>query len=273
MHTQFYLITPLSNLHVGSGDVSVGVIDNLIQRDVLTDFPNINASSLKGAIREYCKYNHLANEEALFGSDHKETKKTKGTFRFFDANLLAIPVRSDKTPYLMATSIGILKEFVYKLNQFGVSSSTENIQKFIDAVGQIQDKRPVIFNRPFEHAIIEELDYRAEYKEGIELAHISGVIEGDIALLSDNDMRLICDNNHLPVIARNHLENGTSANLWYEQVLPRYSQLYFTVVSNSNTDFESFDNVIQNSPVSIGANASIGYGYCKITKLTPNEIK
>lgn len=267
MYTQFYLIKPLSSLHVGSGDVSFGVIDNLVQRDVLTDLPNINSSSLKGSLREFCRYSKMDELEKIFGSDAESDKKIKGSFRFFDANLLAIPVRSNKTPYLAATSISILKEFVYKLNQFGISSSAENIEKFIDAVGEIKDKQPIVLSEKLKDAIIEEIDYKAEYKKITELSFNGSFIEGDIVLLSDNDMCLICDNNHLPVIARNHLENGTSANLWYEQVLPRYSQLYFAVVGKEESDFQKFNKIIERAPVSIGANASIGYGYCKITKL------
>lgn len=268
MHTQFYLITPLSNLHVGSGDVSVGVIDNLIQRDVLTDLPNINASSLKGAIREYCKHKKLVNEDALFGSDPKETKKTKGAFRFFDANLLAIPVRSKTVPYLMATSISILNEFIYKMRQFGITASySDKLQSLVDAIGKVEHKQPIVFTKQLENAVIEELDFKAVLKEIEDLSALENLIGSNMAILSDDDMRLICDNNHLPVIARNHLDNGTSTNLWYEQILPRYTQLYFAVVGNEQADFKDFDIKIQESPVSIGANASIGYGYCKIEKL------
>ena len=51
MTTRMYVINTLSNMHVGSGEVNYGVIDNLIQRDSVTNLPNINYSGLKGAIR------------------------------------------------------------------------------------------------------------------------------------------------------------------------------------------------------------------------------
>ena len=57
MTTRMYVINTLSNMHVGSGEVNYGVIDNLIQRDSVTNLPNINSSGLKGAIREYFKEN------------------------------------------------------------------------------------------------------------------------------------------------------------------------------------------------------------------------
>lgn len=268
MYTQFYLIKPLSNLHVGSGDVSVGVIDNLIQRDVLTNFPAIYSSSLKGALREFCKHQNLVDLKKIFGSDAGDSQKIKGNFRFFDASLLAIPVRTSKTPYLMATSVELLQELVSKIEQFGVQETkVDPLKKFIKDVGTVEDKKPIVSNKSLEGAIIEELDFKAEHKANVELSAISKIIEGNMVILSDENMRMICDNNHLPVIARNHLENGSSANLWYEQVLPRYTQLYFAVVGNEQSSFHEFEKTIESSPVSIGANASIGYGYCTISKL------
>ena len=53
MKTELYKITTLSNLHVGSGDINFDVIDNQVQRDSITNLPNINSSSLKGAFREH----------------------------------------------------------------------------------------------------------------------------------------------------------------------------------------------------------------------------
>ena len=46
-----FLLTALTNLHPGAGSESYGVIDNLVQRDATSDFPTINSTSLKGALR------------------------------------------------------------------------------------------------------------------------------------------------------------------------------------------------------------------------------
>ncbi len=53
MKTELYKIITLSNLHVGCGDINFDVIDNQVQRDPITQLPNINSSSLKGAFREH----------------------------------------------------------------------------------------------------------------------------------------------------------------------------------------------------------------------------
>ena len=79
---------------------------------------------------------------------------------------------------------------------------------------------------------------------------------------------MLCDNDHLPVFVRNYLNNGQSENLWYEQVLPRFSKLYFMVlVPDGDTCFQIFNKHVTETLVQIGANATVGYGYCKLTKI------
>lgn len=73
----------------------------------------------------------------------------------------------------------------------------------------------------------------------------------------------LCSDDNLPIIARNCLENGESSNLWYEQVLPAQSVLATIIQTNGKDDLKDMENAI----VQIGANATIGYGYCKFIKL------
>lgn len=51
--TDIYAIRCITNLHAGSGDATYGVIDKLVQRDPITNYPGIYAPSIKGAIREH----------------------------------------------------------------------------------------------------------------------------------------------------------------------------------------------------------------------------
>lgn len=72
----------------------------------------------------------------------------------------------------------------------------------------------------------------------------------------------------LPVIARNCLENGISKNLWYEEIVPRQTEFYFMVLSEDKKLLLTFSEEIKESEyIQIGANASIGCGYCKITEM------
>ena len=79
----------------------------------------------------------------------------------------------------------------------------------------------------------------------------------------NKDFEELCSDDNLPIIARNCLENGESTNLWYEQVLPAQSVLATIIQTNGEDDLKELENAI----VQIGANATIGYGYCKFIKL------
>lgn len=74
----------------------------------------------------------------------------------------------------------------------------------------------------------------------------------------------LCSDDNLPIIARNRLENGESTNLWYEQILPAETVL-LTVIDDKGD--KNLSNAMNDSIVQIGANATIGYGYCEMKHL------
>ena len=103
-------------LHAGSGD-DLGIVDLPIQRERHTDFPKVESSSLKGALREaFEKADGKSNDKEhqvkihrTFGFDEKakfvdETKdlvgkdntQYSGSLAFTDARLLLFPVKSMK---------------------------------------------------------------------------------------------------------------------------------------------------------------------------------
>ncbi len=77
-----------------------------------------------------------------------------------------------------------------------------------------------------------------------------------------NNIKDKCDDESLPIIARNCLDNGVSVNLWYEQVVPQQTVFYTFIQAD-----ETFVTALEDKIVQIGANATIGYGYCKFTKI------
>ncbi len=233
MEARLFKIEALSNLHVGSGEINYGLIDNLIQRDSITELPNINSSSLKGALREY--FTHLQkcsnkeqkwNVNTIFGSDPKadDSQRRQGSVRFFDADLVAIPVRDDNEPFVLKTSDKVIANLKEKITKFGLCEESDNI----------------------EETLIQEF--------------------GSPQIIENKEFKYICTDEELPVISRNNLENGQSTNLWYEQVLPKKSLLCFIVMGQGDS-FNTFCNDLNNALVQIGANATIGYGYCKISEV------
>lgn len=254
-----YLIECITNLHVGSGDSDFGLIDNRVQRDVITNFPTINSSSLKGAFAihfnkdetdEKGKPIRTKDGEKIFGKGNNGNKDLdgQGKYKFFPANLLAIPARSIDNPYYLITSDQIIKDYNEMANLFGTNiklneSTNKNLP--LELEGELLK--------------VEEISFK----------------ENKLYVLEDKEFSKIIEN--LPVIARNHLENGESQNLWYEEIVPRKSLFYFGIdkgIENEEHKIleDSFKKKIifdkkENNLIHIGGNVTVGYGACKITKL------
>ena len=139
----------------------------------------------------------------------------------------------------------------------------ENSEQAIESLSKFADCFPtndaIVFDADLEGASIEDVDLKASLVNPQYDKVVTDILGENLVVLSSEKFKMICDDNHLPVIARNNLENGTSTNLWYEQVLPRYSRLYFIL-----KDGEQLKEKMTNELVQIGANATIGYGFCEI---------
>jgi CRISPR-associated protein Cmr4 len=243
-----YLIECLSNLHVGSGDNNYGVIDKQVQRDTISNFPIIHSSGLKGALREYFdKMVKLAPEvvSKYFGSSKNEqANQLQGALRFFEAHLLSVPVRSvsDNEVFFRATADSIVDYF----NSLSVNLNCKSVIKFPVSTSTAQTE--------YEAApLFAEIDFIGSKAVKFSTSQMNSVME------------------HLPVIARNSLDNGVSENLWYEEVVPRESRFYFfvSVPSDMNDSYlEDINKNLHEKIVQIGGNATVGYGLCKITKMS-----
>ena len=268
-----YTVTALSNMHVGSGDESIGLVDNRVQRDVVTNLPCINASGLKGSLREY--FSSVWSEKAeqityIFGSESNSNKKEEhkaGAFNFFSGNLLSMPVRSNRRPHYFATSPEILKELLSFAEHIGHTLPEKFVKAAKAAIGlNIEDKKALVFDGSKEGQL-EDFDItiqKGSLDEG-SLKTLEELLGSPLALCAQETMKLFCDDFHLPLIARNNLENGRSKNLWHEQVVPRQSRFYFFILEPSDAKYKL--EFKHGKPVQIGGNASIGYGFCAIKEL------
>lgn len=264
--THLFRITCMTNMHVGSGGTNYGIIDNLVQRDPTTGYPTIHASSLKGALREFCgQHGKLKSEQVrhIFGSDVKDggERTVPGNYRFFSAHLLSIPVRSNKQPYYNATSVQSVNDFVTFCESLNIGLNADNKAALTDFAGLANS--PLIFDGG-SNAMVEGKEATQGTLEKAKREKVETFIGSRPALYSDSDFEELMKG--MPVIARNNLENGISQNLWYEEIVPRQSRFYFAVMHDGN-HFDDFSTKIEEGMVQIGANASVGYGFCKITKM------
>lgn len=228
-----WLIQSETNIHVGNENTSsVGLIDKAIQKDVLTGIPCINASSLKGAMNEYATIvKGLTPQERIniFGVDKSNgnSETQKGGCAFFDASLLLLPIQDDTNLYRLVTCKEQLENFISLATLLGSSI------QYNDLVNSLA-KQDSHFNPGKD-------------------------------ILSSEVFKELCNDDELPIIARNKLDNGKSANLWYEQALPQKTT-FGMIVDTGNLD-ELFTKAFDKQIIQIGANATIGYGYCQFNKI------
>lgn len=241
-HTSVWLIIPQTNLHVGNESiVNFSVIDKAIQRDVTTGFPCINSSSLKGAIKEY-----------LTIKADNETKKEE-------------IVKKEKEIVKLFGSIKKTKDEQEKTDESKDKQKTKENKKgsalFFDATLLAIPEQKTKGNSPYQLVYSEKVinDFLAKAK----VLGVTINIDTSKWEQKDKGFEELCSDDNLPIIARNCLENGESTNLWYEQVLPAQSVLATIIQTNGKDDLKELENAI----VQIGANATIGYGYCKFIKL------
>lgn len=228
MNIRVLKITAKTNLHVGNeSGGDFTIIDKAIQRDPLTGLPCINSSSLKGAINEYCT--NGINMPA-------ETRK-----KLFG---------SDKIDKKSESQKGEAVFFDAKL--LFIPQQDEN----------------TFYHYVTTQTIINMMNERiallgSNIKFSLPNNYPQGPLSKPVKPVSEKEMEACCSDDNLPIIARNVLENGESKNLWYEQVLPAETVLY-TIIQEKGEDLK---NALDGQIVQIGANATIGYGYCKFELL------
>jgi len=274
MKQTFFTLDNRTNMHVGSGQSNYGVIDNLVQRDPTYQHPVIHASSLKGGIKEYCHHHGFSDLRLVFGSE-KENGKTKhdtsgtGAYKFFDAMLLCMPVRCDKRAYVHITCPDILG-YLHDSLPTGHAYKADLVN--LNMIFSGSTEKAYCFSLSLDGATIEDFDIKAKFEDSKarlltpNLKSLLGAHE--IAIVTNDLFTRLTNDLHLPVIARNYLENGESKNLWYEQVVPRLSRFWGQCLHPEEQDDALFNPVLfnENVLVQIGANGSVGYGYCSFRK-------
>lgn len=262
MQYKLYLVHALTNTHVGSGDANYGIIDNLVQRDVVHNLPTIHSSGIKGAMREHFdKKLSVDYTKQVFGSEPGATESSPGTFHFFDGHLLTFPVRSNKSPFFNAIAPFIIKDLLVRVADFGITLNNTDVLEQLSNITFTGDNKATVFNDAYKNAILEEHDLQAKVVSTIDISQLKDLLGGgNLVVIEDSTFKTMLKN--LPVIARNYLDNGVSKNLWYEEIVPHQTRFYTFIAKSpiATTDFTVDKQIIQ-----IGGNATIGHGFCKFT--------
>lgn len=253
MSTNMYTIKCITNLHVGSGEVNYNIVDNEVEKDAITGLPTIHASGIKGALRDKASDDKISKDviKDVFGSAGTEDECSGGKYKFFDAYMLARPMRvygSNSTSSVLVVSVDSVNRYINMLKIFGNKKDVELIAS------------PDFGGNNFLTNSTEDIKVEGENTGKIPseisetLKSLGGIFEGVYAIVKS------FDGYDLPVVARNHLVNGESKNLWYEEIVPHDSVFYFVVIAPDDVKGYDIPEFVQ-----FGGNASIGCGYTQIT--------
>ncbi len=254
----FQLARPLfltceTPLHAGSGD-ALGIVDLPIQRERHTSFPKIEASSLKGCLRESFEEKYLPTypnrkqPDVLKTFGPEDGDLNAGALGFTDARLLLFPVKSMKGVFAWITCPKVLQQFSedlklsVKLEVVGSKNVAEN------SAVPLSDSTNLAFGG---HFVLEEYTFeKAEEKANLKIGEkpladwladnlfAKGSFwhekaKKDILILSDNDFKDFV-NLSTEVITRIKIDNETgtvqSGALFTEEYLPAETVLYSLVL-------------------------------------------
>lgn len=229
-------------LHAGSGS-DLGIIDLPIQREQHTDYPKIEASGLKGSIREIFDAQSSKKEiELVFGPEQGDLHA--GALGFTDARLLLFPVKSVKGVFAWVTCPAVLERFKQDLSI--CEPSIDFVDNIPDANKVPNNSELIVKNEGNKKKIVleeytftvnpdDECDAVAKWIADNVLPtdpsydYWRDKIKQDLVVLNDDDFRDFVMLS-TEVIARTKIDSktGTVATgaLWYEEYLPTDSILY-----------------------------------------------
>jgi CRISPR-associated protein Cmr4 len=232
-------------LHAGSGS-DLGIVDLPIQREKHTGFPKIEASGIKGCLRESFE-NKLKRENTelnlAFGPENTNEAHA-GALGFSDARLLLFPVKSARGVFAWITCPQVLTRFKRDLKPCDIKYSHDVPSKETASKGSelfIKDGKVVLEEYTFSVKTDNENGATTQFAQWLK-ENVANNMEGfwqdkiekDILVLSDEDFKDFVTMS-TEVIARTKIDDytGTVAKgaLWYEEYLPVDSILYSIVFS------------------------------------------
>ncbi len=293
-------------LHAGTGS-DLGYIDLPIQREKHTGFPKVEASSLKGALRELFEgddeidYPSSGNVKTVvnegvklaFGPDTNGAEHA-AALGFLDARLLLFPVKSLKGIFAWVTCPKVLKKFQSELtgvckltNTFDIPSLEDTDQVLVGTSNNC-----IINTNNQDKVVLEDYVFKVGSESigntAIELKTLLGIpnLDKQLVVVSDNTFTDLVK-LHTEVIARIKIDNttGTTENLFNEEFLPAESVLYTMVLASpifqpegkkgifeGEKDYEKlldyFQKGIANRNFQLGGDATLGKGIIKPTIIT-----
>jgi len=243
-----YAVSPV---HAGSG-TSMGVVDLPIQRERHTNWPHIQASGVKGAMRhhfEKFKDNITSRDEQaqldqitekIFGTDNYGDSGTlPGAIAVSDARLIAFPIRSSRSPFVWITCPAVLERLEKDLALTGKSGEIN--------IPELGNDEAIVINGkiPAEEKILLE-DYEVIIKKKdcvLPETAVSLYQKAKTLLLVSNEIYHYgvshCTEIRTQIKINESTGTTVDGSLRYEELLPADSMMYVVLFYGSTRDADS----------------------------------
>lgn len=291
-----YTETPL---HAGSGQ-GTGAIDLPIQRERVTCYPLVQASGLKGALKDAAQRNGGDKEDKdidlIFGAEGQNVDYA-AAISIGDARLLLFPVRSLIGVFAWTTSLDALARFRRDMQAIGANN--------LPALPESLQKEQALVTSPCgllpnneNDLVLEEFAFSAQHDEKTtELAkwladhafppngeddYWKKKIKTSLVILSEDAFRDFALYG-TEVVTRTKLNNETktvdkeTGALWTEEYLPTDSLLYAPVFASASRQkgsnlsaadvLSKTQTMLPNNRLQLGGNETIGRGMIHLTWL------
>jgi CRISPR-associated protein Cmr4 len=292
-----YAETPL---HPGTGQTT-GVVDLPIQRERHTGFPKIEATGLKGALRDAAERKPLSADEitAIFGPDTANASDHAGALAPTDVRILAFPVRSLTDVFVWVTCPMVMD----RLRRDAALGGFPDLNLPAVTPGEAQAR--VGANGGLgDILVLEDLSFSVvpdgrEEKMGVDvlaeklLGFLPNELErlrSHLVVLRNADFAYFVQ-HATQVSARIALTGGKttgkwvdpatgnqeSGNLWYEETLPPETIMYSLLmaseprggkksgIADADGVLRKLEEVFSKKPyLQVGGNETVGHGWCAI---------
>lgn len=279
-YSETLLVKAVSPVHAGSGR-EIGLIDMPIQKESHTQIPKIEASSLKGSLRNSYRVNNDDKSTSyIFGSDDDRA----GFIGFSDASLLFYPIRCITNLFAYVTCPYLLNNFLENLNICAGDNQKEYVKHSLNGKAIIYNAEKDKFIE--ESIILDTYKFEAKLEDAIDenTKSIKDILEKicekftlkrNIVIVTDEDfieLITICKE----IITRNKInaDTGTvdekTGGLFTEEYLPAEAILQTMMLTNGIINDEDDKIKMYKEQIEgtyqIGGNANIGKGIVKIVK-------
>jgi len=289
-----YTETPL---HPGSG-TSLGIVDLPIQRERTTGYPMIQASGLKGCLRDVAA-GDTQKVKIVFGPETQGASDHAGALSVGDARVLLFPVRSLAGVFAWVTSQNVLARFKREAEMAGLSPNWDPVRPTDEGTAFVTNGSMVVADRK---VVLEEFAFTAQPENAVkdiaewlktnampqdpEYKYWRDSLDKRLVILPENAFRdFVQLSTEIIARVRIHDEKKTVERgaLWTEEHLPSETLLYATLFASkprvkdeelpddwkqandrAGKILEFVEEAVDGKRLQLGGDATVGRGIVKV---------